>query len=251
MLSKNGRSSTDFYTHIINTIWHITVCYTKMISMANFYLFIPVLLFHNSVTAQVPVDQEPHHKVVFENEYIRLIDGHIPAQDTTLAHTHAANSVVVFLSKSTFGIQDAGEKPVVTQVNPGDMVYRSYGEKPVNHTVWDQGIPVFHFLVVELVKQHSGDDTCSNLSQPGMKWQWQEKLVSAYKLDIREGQHYHLPKSNCAWLLIDISGVISAGSPGSIHSLQANDFVFFPPQRGIEIKCRHKEAARCVLLELK
>src|SRR5580698_4346474 len=89
------------------------------------YFLLAALLFYNSAAAQKVVAErdEPHHKVVFENEYIRLVEGHVPDHDTTLAHIHSANSVVVFLSKSTLGIQLTGEKPVVTEVSPGDMVY--------------------------------------------------------------------------------------------------------------------------------
>src|SRR5271170_1404480 len=56
------------------------------------YLVLPAFLFCNSVTAQMQVYEEPHHKVVFENEYVRLLEGHIQVHDTTLVHIHPANS---------------------------------------------------------------------------------------------------------------------------------------------------------------
>lgn len=198
--------------------------------------------------AQVPVDKEPFHKVVLENEYLRLIDGRVPPLDTTLMHIHAANSVVVFLSKSKFGIQNAGEKPVITEVNPGDVVYRAYGDSPVNHKVWDQSKSLFHFWVVELVKQHLGSDTCSILSLTGAKLQWQKKWVRAYQLKIDKGEPIYLPKSNCAYLVMNISGVTSVDLK---NSMQSDDFLFVPPQREIKIYTGHKETAECVLLELK
>jgi len=43
---------------------------------------------------------------------------------------------------------------------PGDAVYRAYGDKPVNHKVWDESETMFHFWVVELPKQHLGSDAC-------------------------------------------------------------------------------------------
>lgn len=197
-------------------------------------LLLPALLFCSGVAAQIPVEQEPHHKIVFKNEYVRLIDLQVAAGDTTLTHTHAAASVVVFLSNSTFAIQDVGGSPVITEVKAGDMVYRAYDEKPVTHTVWEQGPSVFHCMVVELVKQYSGNDTCSILSGAGVKFQWRKKSVSAYDLSVPKGGKYYLPKSNCAYLLI---------------RLQAGGFVFFPPQSDIEIDGNEK--AGCVLLALK
>jgi hypothetical protein len=102
-------------------------------------------------------------------------------------------------------------------------------------------------MVVELMKQHPGNDTCSILSGPGVKFQWQQKLVSAYDLSISKGGQYHLSKSNCAHFLIDVSGIVRAISSSSSHTLQAGGFVFFPPQSDIEID--GNENAGCVLLE--
>jgi len=77
--------------------------------------------------------------------------------------------------QSKFGIQNAGEKPVIAKSNPGDAVYRAYGDKPVNHKVWDESETMFHFWVVELPKQHLGSDACPILSSRGAALQWEEK----------------------------------------------------------------------------
>lgn len=119
-------------------------------------------------TAQVPVEKEAHHKIVLENEWVRVLDGKVPPHDTTPAHIHSANSVVIFLSKTKLGIQIAGQQPTITPVAPGDLRYVNYGLKPVTHIVWDQGDSILHFLVVELKKPAA--DGCPvgplNTSQP-------------------------------------------------------------------------------------
>jgi hypothetical protein len=214
-------------------------------------LIFSLLPFCSRVTGQVPLRDEPYHKAILENEYVRLIDGRVPARDTTLMHLHAANSIVVFLSKSAFGIQNAGEKPTVTEVKPGDVVYRAYGDNPVNHKVWSADESLFHFWVIELVKQRLGDDTCSTLSSSHAELQWQKKLVRAFKLSTERGEHINLPKSNCAYLVMNISGVISLGLPGSNRLLQADDFFFFSPRTEIKIKGTGNGTGACVLLELK
>ena len=117
--------------------------------MRPFLLLFALFVLSAQMRAQLPVDREPHHTVVLENRYLRLIEGNIPAHDTTPAHVHSANSIVVFLSHSTFGIQLVGDTPVLTTVNPGDIKYSPYGDKPVNHIVWNQGPGPFHFFVVE------------------------------------------------------------------------------------------------------
>ena len=212
--------------------------------------FIPLCLFCNSLAAQLPVQEEPFHKVVFENEHARLIEGRIPAKDTTLLHNHTANSVVVFLSQSTFGIQNTGEKPVITTIHPGDMVYRAYGDKPVNHIVWNQGDAILHFMVVELKKQDTGD-TCANTFQPGIKRQWEEKSVRAYTLDLQERGDCHLSTSSCEWLLICATGFATTTDASTGKKVvPAGQFIFFPTQSDIEIRAG-KEKMKCVLLQLK
>jgi hypothetical protein len=207
------------------------------------WLLLPALFSCHLLMAQLPVSREPHHKVIFENKYLRLLEGAIPVNDTTAAHLHAANSVVVFLSHSTFGIQIIGENPVITTVRPGDMKYVAYGDKPVTHIVWNQTPPIFHFFVVELSKRPPAKDSCPTLSQPGVNFQWQQKSVTAYYLDMPDSQRYRLPPSGCARLLIDITGTISTGS----RTLQPDNYIFFPPQSKIEIN----GPTRCVLLEIK
>jgi len=225
------------------------------------YFLFSALLFCNIVAAQLPVREpaydkvlperdEPHHKVVLENEYVRIVDGRIQDHDTTLPHIHTANSVVVFLSRSTLGIQAIGEKPVVTEVNPGDMVYRAYGDKPVTHIVWNGSKSMLHFMVVEMTKKQRDNDTLAIISQPGIKFQWQQSLVRAYDIDMAKDRQYSLPKSNCAYLLIDVSGAVQVVSSGSRRLLHTDDFVFFPPQSGVEINDGNNENAHCILLEL-
>jgi len=74
-----------------------------------------------AVRAQVPVAKDPFHKVVFENEFVRVLDLVIHGTDTTSLHIHSAASVVVFLTKAPLVIQAPGEAPVVTKVNLGDV----------------------------------------------------------------------------------------------------------------------------------
>jgi len=127
--------------------------------MNKLYLLLIGIFLSGGLEAQLPVDREPHHKVLLENAYFRLLEGNIPANDTTAPHVHAANSVVVFLSHSTFGIQVIGDKPVIATVHPGDIRFVAYGDKPVNHIVWDESGSPLHFFVVELAKGRTARDT--------------------------------------------------------------------------------------------
>jgi len=207
----------------------------------------------NHVYAQVPVREEPHHKVVLENSYVRILNVRILPHDTTLAHIHAAASVMVFLSKSNIGTQIVGAQPVISDVVPGQTSYAAYDEKPIKHRVWNQGDQsnsLFHVMDIELVKKNPFPDSCAVLSQPGIKLKWQQKLVRSYNISVEKGKEYDIPKSNCAYLLIDISGSVAAIAASNMRIIKESGFIFFPPQAEIKISSTNS-AAECVLLELK
>jgi hypothetical protein len=215
-------------------------------SLATAFLFISIFLFSSNVFAQVPVRNEPHHKVVLENDYVRLIEVHIKAHDTTRTHIHAAPSVIVFLSSSTIGTQIVGAQPSIADVMPGQTSYAAYDEKPITHKVWNDGDSVFHVMDIELAKKEPAKDSCEIISQPDFHLQILKPLVHVYTIDVYAKKIVEIPTSNCAHLLIDISGNVTANE----HALTAGKFYFFPPQSKIGITSGTGNA-KCVLLELK
>jgi hypothetical protein len=208
-------------------------------------------LLCNLASAQLlPDNREAHHKLIFENHYIRLLEGRVPDHDTTLPHTHTANSVVVFLSQSTWGIQPVGGQAVINHVNPGDMKYVDYGDRPVYHIVWNQSDPEFHFLVVELPKKPQDKDTCPIITQPGVTFQWKHALVSAYDVDLAAGDTCRLPASNGGRLVIAIAGNSSILSAGVNQLLRPDGFVFISAHKRIRLIAASQSAARYILLEI-
>ena len=186
--------------------------------------------------AAVPVDHERHHRVVLQNAGIRVLEGLVLLNDTTPMHIHAANSVVVFLSHSRFGIQLAGEPPVITEVKAGDMRYSAYGDHPVTHTVWDEGPEDFHFYVVEVAASLPECDTCAILTQPGLGFRWRKGGVTAYGWKIAPGEAFRLPASAFAWLLIDLT--------------KNNTLDFCPPRHALAVKGYEHGNAQFILLQL-
>src|SRR6185312_16162074 len=125
-----------------------------------------LLLAGNNISAQVPVREEPHHKVVLENDHVRLLDVHIKPGDTTLYHIHAAPSVMVQITKSIIGIQVMGQTVAPpAHVLPGETKFAAYDKNPVAHRVYNAGKNVFHVMDIELVKQAPSNDSCAALME--------------------------------------------------------------------------------------
>jgi hypothetical protein len=102
--------------------------------------------------AQIPVGSDPFHKVVFENDKVRVLDLQVGDADTTTMHIHNAASVVVFVTNSQLAIQTPGGEPVVTNVDAGNVVYRSYDKTPTTHKVWSNDGSTMRCIVIELKK---------------------------------------------------------------------------------------------------
>src|SRR5215471_2421070 len=114
--------------------------------------FIAVFLAH-SIAAQVPVREEPRHKVALENDYIRLLDVHIQPGDTSLFHIHEIPSFFIPLSNTATGSEVQGQAPQESRMNAGATWYNGFEKGPLVHKVWDSDTGVLHVIDLELLSQ--------------------------------------------------------------------------------------------------
>ena len=56
----------------------------------------------------VPVANEPRHHVVYQNDWVRVIDAYFPVGDTTLYHTHDRDNVPICLAGGSMTTQPLG-----------------------------------------------------------------------------------------------------------------------------------------------
>jgi len=111
------------------------------------------LLFSDSLPAQapvaVPVGKEPRHRLVFENEYVRVFRVSIPAHDATLLHQHDLPYVYVSIGPADFINAVAGKPEAHVVMTDGQVGYSRGGFAHIART--DAGIP-FENLTIELLK---------------------------------------------------------------------------------------------------
>ena len=205
-----------------------------------------ILSFY-SLTAQVPVFEEPRHKVVLLNDYIRLIDVHIPPHDTTLYHRHSTASAVVFLTKNTTGSQMMGGSPSVGQAIPGNTFFAGYGDKPISHRVWNQDESVYHVMDIEILKRPDSV-SCDPIKNPSLQLKWEEKPARMYSIHINGQESVDVNRSKCGHLLVVISGSVQTSKK---NPLNAADYIWFDPGMPITIHNAGKSSADCVLLEIR
>jgi quercetin dioxygenase-like cupin family protein len=102
-------------------------------------------------TEPVPVDQEPHHHFVFQNQYVRVLDVLFPAGEASMFHTHSNDNVGIPLSGDRTQSQPAGgEWSEVQAVKPGDAGFRMARGQAYTHRVRSAGKLPFHVIDVEI-----------------------------------------------------------------------------------------------------
>jgi hypothetical protein len=99
----------------------------------------------------VPVEQEPHHHVVFENQYIRVLEVVVDPGDMTLFHTHAIDNLAVQLSDGMIKRQSPGQAWIDSATKEGSVNFFPGTKQPYTHRITNAGASVFHVLDIEIL----------------------------------------------------------------------------------------------------
>ena len=205
----------------------------------------------------VPVVDEPKHKTVFENAYVRVIDVQIAPGEITLYHRHVLPSVVVYLTRST-NRSEAG--PIMrwsraTLAQAIQSRYAPYDVKPLTHRVTNTGSGLFRVFDIELLHQPSNPAPLAPPTSSALKPHWDEKLARSSSVRLEAKAKTTLTPSRSACLLVGIAGSLqvsgAGGSTVGTRTLKWSDYQFFPPKTRIDLVATGLESAEAVLLELK
>jgi hypothetical protein len=118
---------------------------------------------HITFYAQVLVKDEPRHKNVFENEFVRVLDVRIQPGDTTLFHIHETPSLFVAFTNTAIGSQLWDKPAIPSRTKQGDVSYESFYPKPRVHRVWNSDTTEFHVIDIEILATTS--DTTAFVAQ--------------------------------------------------------------------------------------
>lgn len=101
--------------------------------------------------APVPIEKEPRHKLVFENDIVRIFDTRIPVNDVSQFHIHSFDSAFVCIDGGETQSEELG-KPIQKRppFKAGDTWYRPHASTPLTHRVSNLGKTDFRVLDVEL-----------------------------------------------------------------------------------------------------
>jgi quercetin dioxygenase-like cupin family protein len=96
---------------------------------------------------------EPYHRWLFENQYVRVYDVHIPPGGMTEFHRHAYDTVIVQVSGGLTAAQLQGGawgKPETAA--QGTVEFTADSKKTRIHRVRNEGKAEFHVVLVQLLQ---------------------------------------------------------------------------------------------------
>ncbi|HLK04151.1 MAG TPA: hypothetical protein VKT53_06885 [Candidatus Acidoferrum sp.] len=108
-----------------------------------------------SLHEPVPVEMEPHHHAVLQNQYVRVLDVLFPVGQVALFHTHSNDNVSVELSGDKSKSQPWTDKGMGEWSTPGDVVpgrvgFHKAAGRAYTHRVGSAGEKPYHVIDVEI-----------------------------------------------------------------------------------------------------
>ena len=100
----------------------------------------------------VPLSQEPHHHLILQNDYTRVWDVTVAANESTLMHRHDHDYVAVIMTPSH--VQNAVEgRPVTTgRAGVGEVRFTT---APMTHRLTDMSQRPFRNFIIEILKKNA------------------------------------------------------------------------------------------------
>lgn len=99
----------------------------------------------------VPVEKEPHHHVVLQNQYVRVLNVLFPVGEVSLFHTHSNDNIGIPISGDKSQAQpQGGDWSEPQDVKPGAAGFRKARGQAYTHRVRSAGQLPFHVIDVEI-----------------------------------------------------------------------------------------------------
>jgi len=138
-----------------------------------------LLFCFSAIVAQVQVREEPLHKPVLQNEYIRLLDVWLQPGDTTWFHIHSTPSVFLSFTNTAVASEAEGEDWVNEQFIAGKAWYRSFTPDSLIHRVTNVDTVPLHVNDIELLSYY---DTLTYRRKLYFPLLFENERVTAYSL---------------------------------------------------------------------
>jgi quercetin dioxygenase-like cupin family protein len=147
----------------------------------------------------IPVDQEPHHKVVFKNDFVRVIDATFPAGYVTLNHAHDVDNVAVTISTGREGT-----------ASPGTVGRAGFTKGGYAHSVTNSGPGIMRFIAVEILKSDRPGSAAAKLD--GHTLETENDRTRVYRVKLAPGESMPSHTHVAGWIEVTVNGGSGPGA---------------------------------------
>jgi hypothetical protein len=163
------------------------------------------VLFSITSIAQVPVNKEPRHHVVFENDQFRILNVLIPPGDTTQYHIHSTPSVFISFTKNKIGSQLINKTPVAGIPGSADIWFENLNPPHTKiHRVWNMDTFPYHVMDIELLTKDSGFNT-GPLKTEHVALAIDTGWVRVYKIKLAKNEQVAIKDQKSGFILVAIN----------------------------------------------
>jgi glyoxylate utilization-related uncharacterized protein len=218
--------------------------------MAQSLLLLLCILQVIVCSGQVPVSKEPRHHNVFENDYVRVLDVHLPAGDTSLFHKHETPSVFVMIRNMRTGSEVISEEaPATALAKDPSISFEGFYAKPRIHRVWNSDTAEFHVMDIELLKQKDYQ-SISPIEENGFQLLFDEKPLCAYRLTLNAETTISVQRKT-PLLVIGLTNALNQVMVNNKPFKKKSDFLFVPAGKATNFTNKESQPYSFVVLELK
>ena len=165
----------------------------------------------------VPIEQEPRHRLAFENTRIRFFDVQLPPGYRSMVHIHHHDGVFVNISPAETEAEDWGKPPVRRAPRtPGESYFIGYAKTPKAHRVSNVGSTEYRVTDTEILQgcgERAPDDTAR--SGPVLV---DNKRVRVTRIELAPGASTPL-HGPCGMLVLVTSGTARFDGPGGVETV--------------------------------
>ena len=142
----------------------------------------------------IPVEKEPYHKLVFANDYVRVLDVRLPAGYVSLMHTHFAdNSAVTIVPNATGPEAEA-------RIGRGGFSRGGY-----SHVARNTGAREMRLIDVEFHKSDRPNAPAA-ADTPTHKLENEQDSVRIYRVKLAPGESLSSHTHAAGWMAVTIRG---------------------------------------------
>lgn len=169
----------------------------RLVALAMLCVHLAAFGAQAATPSAVPIEQEPAHRLVLQNEYVRVFEVWLPPGDATLWHVHLHDGVSVRLTDATIEDQPTDGKSETIRLHRGEVAYAATPAR-LTHQVRNVGETTFDNVYIELLTPNEVSADRSDAAAPDPRVVFENDRVRALRRILAPGEstamHTHASK---------------------------------------------------------